>query len=157
MTTEKTIALTRRTFADKVTSLLFNMLSRLVIWRRQWHPTPVLLPGKSHGWRSLVPNGVAKSWTRLSDFTSQTMVEVMKKMVTSFKRYLVYTSTLSAPNPAASHHQPTPPLETPGHSQASLDQFLVGSLLLSPGSWCTRFCLCPPVTHIKAFKNMEIT
>ena len=23
-------------------------------WRRQWHPTPVLLPGKSHGQRSLV-------------------------------------------------------------------------------------------------------
>ena len=23
------------------------------IWRRRWHPTPVLLPGKSHGWRSL--------------------------------------------------------------------------------------------------------
>ena len=22
--------------------------------RRQWHPTSVLLPGKSHGWRSLV-------------------------------------------------------------------------------------------------------
>src|SRR5574341_377670 len=22
--------------------------------RRQWHPTQVLLPGKSHGWRSLV-------------------------------------------------------------------------------------------------------
>ena len=25
-----------------------------VVRRRQWHPTPVLLPGKSHGWRSLV-------------------------------------------------------------------------------------------------------
>ena len=25
-----------------------------VTWRRRWHPTPVLLPGKSHGWRSLV-------------------------------------------------------------------------------------------------------
>ena len=24
------------------------------LWRRAWHPTPVLLPGKSHGWRSLV-------------------------------------------------------------------------------------------------------
>ena len=24
------------------------------IWRRQWQPTPVLLPGKSHGWRSLI-------------------------------------------------------------------------------------------------------
>ena len=31
MTTEKTIALTRQTFVDKVMSLLFNMLSRLVI------------------------------------------------------------------------------------------------------------------------------
>ena len=28
-----------------------------------------------------------------------------------------------------------------GHSRASLGQSLVGSLLLSPGSW---FCLCPP-------------
>ena len=24
------------------------------MWRRRWHPTPVLLPGKSHGQRSLV-------------------------------------------------------------------------------------------------------
>ena len=23
-------------------------------WRRKWQPTPVFLPGKSHGWRSLV-------------------------------------------------------------------------------------------------------
>ena len=27
--------------------------SSLLYWRRQWHPTPVLLSGKSHGWRSL--------------------------------------------------------------------------------------------------------
>ena len=30
------------------------LLTCLVSPRRQWHPTPVLLPGKSHGWRSLV-------------------------------------------------------------------------------------------------------
>ena len=24
-----------------------------ILQRRQWHPTPVILPGKSHGWRSL--------------------------------------------------------------------------------------------------------
>ena len=38
---------------------------------RQWHPTPVLLPGKSHGRRSLVGCSpwVTKSWTRLSDFS----------------------------------------------------------------------------------------
>ena len=35
-----------------------------------------------------------------------------------------------------------PPLETPGHSQASLGQSLVGSLLLSPGSWCTEGFVC---------------
>ena len=39
--------------------------------RRQWHPTPVLLPGKSHGRRRLVGCSpwVVKSRTRLSDFT----------------------------------------------------------------------------------------
>ena len=25
-----------------------------ISWRRQWQPTPVLSPGKSHGWRSLI-------------------------------------------------------------------------------------------------------
>ena len=38
----------------------------------KWHPTPVLLPGKSHGQRSLVGyivHGVAKSPTGLRDFT----------------------------------------------------------------------------------------
>ena len=73
----------------------------------------------------------------------QTLVEVMKVMVTSFKRSLAGTATLSAPDPAtgtANHRQPTPPLETPGHSQVSQGQSLLGSLLLSPGSWCTMFC-----------------
>ena len=28
--------------------------SRIYLWKRQWHPTPVILPGKSHGQRSLV-------------------------------------------------------------------------------------------------------
>ena len=23
-------------------------------WRKKWQPTPVLLPGESHGWRSLL-------------------------------------------------------------------------------------------------------
>ena len=29
-------------------------LARAFHGRRQWHPTPVLLPGKSHGWKSQV-------------------------------------------------------------------------------------------------------
>ena len=73
----------------------------------------------------------------------QTMVEVMKIMVTSFKRSRGCTASLSAPDPAAGHHWPTPPPETPGHSRASLGQSLVGSLLLSPGSWSAKVLFVP--------------
>ena len=36
-------------------------------WRRQWQPTPVLLPGKSHGRRS--PVGYSHDWVTLLHFT----------------------------------------------------------------------------------------
>ena len=40
-----------------------------VIWqRRQWHPTPVLLPRKSHGWRSLVS---CSPWGRKESDTTE--------------------------------------------------------------------------------------
>ena len=39
------------------------------IRRRQWHPTPVLLPGKSHGWRSLV--GCSPWGRKESDMTER--------------------------------------------------------------------------------------
>ena len=38
-------------------------------WRRQWQPTPVLLPGKSHGWRSLI--GCSPWGHKESDTTEQ--------------------------------------------------------------------------------------
>ena len=42
----------------KLVSSAFQLLSchlnSVGLRRRQWHPTPALLPGKSHGWRSLV-------------------------------------------------------------------------------------------------------
>ena len=61
-------------------------------------------------------------------------------MAASFKRSGAHTAAFSAPDPAAGHHQPTPPLETPRHSQASLAQSLVGSLLLSPGPCAYKVC-----------------
>ena len=72
----------------------------------------------------------------------QTMVEVTKIMVTSFKRSHAHTSVLSASDLEAGHCQSTPPLEIPGHTWACLGQFLVGSLLLSPGSWYTQGVVC---------------
>ena len=74
---------------------------------------------------------------------NKTVVEVMKIMATSFKMPYAYTAALSPSAPAASHCWPTPPPETPGHSQASLSQSLVGSLnsFLLGVVW-PRFCLC---------------
>ena len=39
-----------------------------MIRRRQWHPTPVLLPGKSHGWRSLLGGS---PWGRTESDTTE--------------------------------------------------------------------------------------
>ena len=56
-------------------TLIFNLTFQYlrvfitVKWRRRWHPTPVLLPGKSHGRRSLVG---CSPWGRYeSDTTEQ--------------------------------------------------------------------------------------
>ena len=37
-------------------------LFTLMHWRRKWHPTPVFLPGKSHGWRSLEGFSLCGRW-----------------------------------------------------------------------------------------------
>ena len=52
------------------------------------------------------------------------------------------TAAVSAPDLVAGHCQPTPLPETPKYSQESLAQSLVGSLLLSPGSWCVQGFAC---------------
>ena len=72
----------------------------------------------------------------------QTMVEVMKIMVTFLKKSYASTATLSAPNPTAGHHWPLRLMETHRHSQARLGKSLVGSLLLPPGSWCAQGSVC---------------
>ena len=52
------------------------------------------------------------------------------------------TVAVSAPDTATGHCQPAPSPVTPKHSQANLAQSLVGSLGLSPGSWCTQGFVC---------------
>ena len=39
----------------------------MIPWRRAWQPTPVFLPGKSHGGRSLAGHGVIRSQTQLAN------------------------------------------------------------------------------------------
>ena len=47
-------SLVNYTIVSRSETFLFFTLSSSSRRRRQWHPTPVLLPGKSHGQRSLV-------------------------------------------------------------------------------------------------------
>ena len=46
-------------------------------WRRAWQPTPVFLPGESHGQRSLA--GVAKSWTWLKRLSRHTHMYILPR------------------------------------------------------------------------------
>ena len=82
----------------------------------------------------------------------QTMVKIMKIMMTSFKRSYACTASFSAPSPAAGHCRPMPLQETAGHSWACLGQSLVRSVLFSPGSWCTQSTICAlqePVSSVQ--------
>ena len=60
--------------------------------RRQWHPTPVLLPGKSHGQRSLVGCSpwVAKSLTQLRDFTFTFHFHTLEKEMATHSSVLTW-------------------------------------------------------------------
>ena len=52
-------------------------------WRRKWQPSPIFLPGKSLGQRSLVDYslwGHRKSWTWLSDWTKQQLAFGLDKL-----------------------------------------------------------------------------
>ena len=62
------------------------------------------------------------------------MVGVLVVMVTSFKKTYSHTVLFSGSDPTARCCQPMPLPETPGRSQASLAQSLVGTLSKS-NSW----------------------
>ena len=49
--------------------LSFDLWVRKIPWRRKWQPTPVLLPGESHGQRSLV--GYSPEGHKESDATER--------------------------------------------------------------------------------------
>ena len=70
----------------------------------------------------------------------QTMVEVMKIMVTSLKRSHACTAIVHAPNPIAGHRGPTPLPETPvTHRQVSCGVTVSFSWVL-----VHKVLLCPP-------------
>ena len=65
---------------------------RKIPWRRKWQASPVFLPGKSHGRRSLVGCSpwVARSWTRLSDFTFSFHFHALEKATATHSSVLAW-------------------------------------------------------------------
>ena len=74
------------------------LLLQVFLRRRQWHPTPVFLPGKSHGWRRLVGcspwgcfcMGLFKSQTQLSDFTFTFHFHALEKEMATHSSVLAW-------------------------------------------------------------------
>ena len=113
--------------------------SSTLAWKIPWTEEP----------GGLQSTGVAKCRARLSDFTFSFHFHALEKDMATHSSVLAWripgteepsglpsmgshrvghdwsdlaaacTATLCAPNPAAGHHRPKPPLETPGHPQAS--------------------------------------
>ena len=84
----------RHYFINKGPSSESYGFSSSYMWmrRRQWQPTPVLLPGKSHGRRSLVGCSpwVTKSWAHLSDFTFTFHFHALEKEVATHSSILAW-------------------------------------------------------------------
>ena len=68
-------------------------------WRRKWQLTAVLLPGKFHGWKSLVgySPGIAKSRTWLSSFTGSSSSLKASAMHRLFGHWLTWNQGRKPP------------------------------------------------------------
>ena len=95
-------------------------------WRRKWQPTPVFLPGKSHGWRNLVgysPWGRKESDTterlhfHFTSFTGRPLerpnqwrnkwFNLQKKKKLFFNKLFMFTSSIFLPWVVSSFSQLT--------------------------------------------------
>ena len=79
--------------------MLFDPRVQKIPWSRKWQPTPVFLPGKSHGQRSLagcrpLHHGESDMTEQLSMFKSQTLLAMNILQIFPLK-YIKYISSLS--------------------------------------------------------------
>ena len=108
-----------------------------MLWRRrQWHPTPVLLPGKSHGRRSLVGcSPWEESRTRLSDFTFTFHFHALEKEMATHSSVLAWR----IPGMGESGGLPSMGLHRVGHDWTDLAAAAAARML-----WRTRAGISRP-------------
>ena len=98
MSTGKTMALTRQTFVDKIMSLLFNMLFRLVIGEGNGNPLQCSFLENPRDWGAwwAVVSGVAQSRTRLKRLSSSSSSRLVIAFLPRSKHLLI--SWLQSPS-----------------------------------------------------------
>ena len=142
-------------FCQETCSLRHNsVLAMHKNWRRQWHLTPVLLPRKSHGRRSLVgcsPWGCS-SWTQLSDFTFTFLFHALEKEMATHSSVLAWR----IPGTGKPGGLPSMGSHRVGHDWSdlaaaaactrtwltSLISWFSNSPLLGPLPWWDKVCIC---------------
>ena len=118
-------------FSIKKTTM--GKIAANLLWNdglRQWHPTPVLLPGKSHGWRSLV--GCSPWGCYKSDTTERLHFHALEKEMATHSRILAWR----IPGTGEPGGLPSTGSHRVGHDWSDLAAAAaVGSLKQPHGSW----------------------
>ena len=126
---------------------LLSEIPQVLVWRRKWQPTPVLLPGKSHGRSSLVgssPWGREES-TRLSDFTFTFHFHALEKEMATHSSVLAWR----IPGTGEPGGLPSMGLHRVGHGWSDLAAAAANPCLLHftlPPRCASQSCCCSTVT-----------
>ena len=125
----------------------FDPWVRKILWRGKWHPTPVLLPGKSHGQRSIVgysPRGCKESDTTEAIYHTNTrskFIPIMDSLIfwisCSIQFSSVAQSCLTLCDPMIVAHQASLSIT---NSQSSLRFMSIDSVMPS-----SHLILCHPL------------
>ena len=162
MTTRKTIALTRWTFVDKVMSLLFNMLSRLVI---------TFLPRSKHLLRPFtgLPLSVSKIQICCCDPRPCLILNCPSAHIPGTMVSFNSTTHSLSPHSCSTHFplicnapSPSSPCMTPPHSAGLRSNVTIGKKLASPTLYkkatlllLPRYMLCI-ILFISSFRTLII-
>ena len=75
-------------------------------WRRAWQPTPIFLPGESHGWRSLAgyspQSGKESDTTEVTEHTAQELQETLHTAPPAIQAIYLYPPCTWSRDPVSS-------------------------------------------------------
>ena len=133
----------------------FNPDVGKILWRRQWQPTPVLLPGKSHGWRILVgysPRGCKElDIPEQLNFSSFISLQILESWKTIFIFSLC--SCLRWSHPALCFKCQTKTLMSPlPYCLFSMSHKLSRKYTYA----CVPVCVLSHFSHVRLFANLWI-